>query len=150
VRMVDQTVQACQSPQRLIGDNVPPPERLKALARFYKRIRKSELREGVKVRILRTVESFHADTLKETDPLSRIEAQNGGNTEKALALIDLCRSGALIPGDYLNRARKAATNRLKAPDFIAAYLSGSEDPSQRAQRIEALKTMLIEAGIGGA
>ena len=138
--MVDQTVQACQSAQRLVGEDVPPPERLKALAGFYRRIRKAELREGVKVRILRAVETFHADTLKETDPLARIEARNGGNAEKALALIDLCRSGMLLPGDYLDRARKAATTRIKAPDFISAYL---------AQRIEALKTMLIEAGISG-
>jgi hypothetical protein len=149
VRMIDQTVQACQSPQRLLGDNVPPPERLKALTRFHKRIKKAELREAVKVRILRTVEGFYDTTLKEADPLSRIEAQKGGNHEKALALIDLCRSGMLMPGDYLNRARNAATTRLKAPDFISSYLAGSDDPSQRAKRIEALKTMLIEAGISG-
>ncbi|MBM3508386.1 MAG: hypothetical protein FJX64_11975 [Alphaproteobacteria bacterium] len=149
VRMVDQMVQACQSPQRLVGENTPPPQRLKMLARFHKRIRKAELIGAIKTRILRTVETFHADTLKTTDPLGRIEQQGGGNTEKALALIDLCRSGMLIPGEYLDKTRKAAESRLKSPDFMPAYLAAAQDPSQRAERIQALKTMLIEAGLGG-
>ncbi|MBL8687852.1 MAG: hypothetical protein JNL04_02070 [Rhodospirillaceae bacterium] len=149
VRQVDQMIQACQSPQRLVGESTPPPQRLKMLARFHKRIRKAELIGAIKTRILRTVETFHADTLKTADPLSKIESQNGGNTEKALALIDLCRSGMLIPGDYLDRARKAAETRLKAPDFMPAYLGGDADPAKRAERITQLKTMLIEAGIGG-
>ena len=119
------------------------------LARFHKRIRKAELIGAIKTRILRTVEGFHADTLKATDPLSKIESQGGGNTEKALALIDLCRSGMLIPGDYLDKARKAAETRLKAPDFMPAYLGDAADPTRRAERITQLKTMLIEAGIGG-
>jgi hypothetical protein len=149
VRMVDQMVQACQSPQRLVGDNVAPPQRLKVLARFHKRIRKAELMGAIKTRILRTVETFHADTLKATDPLGRIEQQSGGNTEKALALIDLCRSGMLIPGDYLDKTRKAAEARLKAPDFMPAFLGDASDPARRAERIAQLKTMLIEAGLGG-
>ncbi len=149
VQMVDQMVKACQSPQRLVGDNVPPPQQLKILARFHKRIRKAELIGAIKTRILRTVETFHSDTLKTADPIARIEQQNGGNTDKALALIELCRSGMLIPGDYLDRARKAAEARLKSPDFMPAYLGEAGDPTQRVQRIAALKTMLIEAGIGG-
>lgn len=149
VRQVDQMVQACQSPQRLVGENTPPPQRLKMLARFHKRIRKAELIGAIKTRILRTVETFHADTLKAADPLSKIEQQSSGNTEKALALIDLCRSGMLIPGEYLDRAKKAAEARLKAPDFMPAYLGEAADPAKRAERITQLKTMLIEAGIGG-
>ncbi|MBM3536077.1 MAG: hypothetical protein FJX60_23965 [Alphaproteobacteria bacterium] len=144
VRMVDQMVQACQSPQRLVGENTPPPQRLKMLARFHKRIRKAELIGAIKTRILRTVETFHADTLKAADPLSRIEQQGGGNHEKALALIDLCRSGMLIPGDYLDKARKAAEARLKSPDFMPGYLGSAQDPTQRAERSQQLKTMLIE------
>jgi hypothetical protein len=149
MRMVDQMVQACQSPQRLVGENTPPPQRLKMLARFHKRIRKAEMIGAIKTRILRTVETFHADTLKTADPLSKIEQQSGGNAEKALALIDLCRSGMLIPGDYLDKTRKAAEARLKAPDFMPAYLAAAQDPAQRAERIKQLKTMLIEAGLGG-
>ena len=149
VQMVDQMVKACQSPQRLVGDNVAPPQQLKILARFHKRIRKAELIGAIKTRILRTVETFHADTLKAADPIGRIEQQGGANTDKALALIDLCRSGMLLPGDYLDRARKAAEARLKSPDFMPAYLGEVGDPDQRVQRITALKTMLIEAGLGG-
>ncbi len=149
VQMVDQMVKACQSPQRLVGDNVPPPQQLRILARFHKRVRKAELIGAIKTRILRTVETFHADTLKTADPIARIEQQSGGNTDKALALIDLCRSGMLIPGDYLDRARKAAEARLKSLDFMPAYLGEADDPAQRVQRITALKTMLIEAGLGG-
>ncbi len=149
VRQLDQMVQACQSPQRLVGETTPPPQRLKMLARFHKRIRKAELIGAIKTRILRAVETFHADTLKAADPLSRIEQQGSGNTEKALALIDLCRSGMLIPGDYLDRTRKAAETRLKSPDFMPAYLGAAPDPEKRAERITQLRTMLIEAGIGG-
>ncbi len=149
VRQVDQMVQACQSPQRLVGESTPPPQRLKMLARFHKRVRKAELIGAIKTRILRTVETFHADTLKAADPLSKIESQSGGNAEKALALIDLCRSGMLIPGDYLDKARKAAEARLKSPDFMPAYLAAAADPAKRAERITQLKTMLIEAGLGG-
>jgi hypothetical protein len=149
VRTIDQMVQACQSPQRLVGDNVAPPQRLKMLARFHKRIRKAQLIGAIRTRILRTVETFHADTLKAADPLARIEGQGGGNADKALALIDLCRSGMLIPGEYLDRARKAAETRLKSPDFMPAYLAAAPDPAQRAERIAKLKTMLIEAGLGG-
>ncbi len=149
VQMVDQMMKACQSPQRLVGDNVAPPQQLKILARFHKRIRKAELIGAVKTRILRTVETFHADTLKTADPIARIEQQGGGNNEKALALIDLLRSGSLLPGDYLDRARKAAESRLKSPDFMPTYLGQAADPAQRAQKIAALKTMLIEAGLGG-
>ena len=119
------------------------------LARFHKRIRKAELIGAIKTRILRTVETFHADTLKAADPLSKIEQQSGGNTDKALALIELCRSGMLIPGDYLDRARKATEARLKSPDFMPAYLGEAADPAKRAERITQLKTMLIEAGLGG-
>ena len=41
------------------------------------------------------------------------------------------------------------TIRLKSPDFMPTYLGQAADPAQRAQKIAALKTMLIEAGLGG-
>lgn len=147
--MIDQTIQACPTINRLIGEeNAPPPKRLKALARFHKSIGEAGLSGAITNRVLRAVEGLHAEALKDGDPLARIETQAGSNAEKAIALLDLCRSGMLLPGDYLKRARKAAETRLKAPDFMAAYLADAAEPAQRARKIENLKSVLIEAGIG--
>src|SRR5258708_37047160 len=83
------------------------------------------------------------------DPLGKIARRTTGSAERAMAHLDLCRSGILMPGGHLAKARHVAHRDLKAPDFLPSYLAATEDETAKTQKLQQLRARLIEAGLGG-
>jgi hypothetical protein len=146
-RYIDHLVENVRTPDKLFRGDVPAEQRLKPLAELHQTTTASSLPGGAKAKLQRYVEEFHAAALKEADPLARIEKNSGAAVDKAVAALNLCRSGALLPGDYLKRARQTAERLVKSPEFLPGYLSGLDEANKK-QKLEKLMSQLIEAGLG--
>ncbi len=146
-RAIEHMVKTPPTVERLIGSELTPPQRLKALGELHQAISSAGLTEGAKTQMANRVVELHGMILAEFDPVARIEKRSAGNTEKALALLDVCRSGMLLPGEHLAKARQATQRYLKAPDFLASYLADSADEAAKTQKLQQLKARLIEAGL---
>lgn len=145
--VLEQMVQACRTTSRLLGDGVPAPEQLRTITRFYSLVEKIDFGGTHRENVLKGLASLHADTVMLFDPMGTIEARQGTVSLKAMALIELCRSGMLMPGAYLERTRKLISDRIKTPDFMTGYMASCTEPAQRAQRLAGLRVKLSEAGV---
>jgi hypothetical protein len=147
-RAIEHMVKAPPTAERLVGAELTPPQRLKALSELHQALSAAAITEGAKIQMLNRVVELHQALLDEFDPFGKIEKRRG-NTDQALALVDLCRSGMLLPGEHLTRARQMAQRLLKAPDFLSSYLADTADEAQKTQKLQQLKARLIEAGLAG-
>ncbi|MBI1778047.1 MAG: hypothetical protein HYR63_22130 [Proteobacteria bacterium] len=146
-RSIEHMVKTPPTAERLLGAELSPPLRLKALVELHQAIGKAEMTEGAKIQMNNRVAELHAAVLEEFDPIGKIEKRSGSNTDKALAFLDLCRSGMLLPGEHLTKVRQIAQRHLKAPDFLSTYLADTTDEASKTQKLQQLKARLIEAGL---
>jgi len=66
---------------------------------------------------------------------------------RSLYLMDLCATRGFIPGHNLEAARQLIVRLISNDDFLPSYLHGAADPIIRKNKIEQLKSRLLEAGI---
>ena len=62
-------------------------------------------------------------------------------------MIELCREDAFTDGRNAERARQAALELMKRPDFLESYLDGASQKGERAARLKDLQKRLAEARI---
>ena len=124
-------------------------QRIRLLGRLHAELKKSGLPVKTKERLANQVERFQSDLLDRTRLLEKLGAGGGSTStaERLLKVIELCREDAFTDGRNAARARQAALELMKRPDFLESYLDGASQKGERAARLKDLQKRLAEARI---
>ncbi|MDF1793670.1 MAG: hypothetical protein P1U88_17285 [Thalassobaculaceae bacterium] len=132
---------------KLVPEGLSVRQRIKALGALHRALRGSRLMERAKDRMARQVEQAQTAVLDSTQLLEKLNDGSGSAAERLMRVVDLCRDGAFTDGENVTRARAAAQQLMKRPDFLDSYLDGAEQKGERASRLRDLQRKLAEARI---
>ncbi len=131
----------------IVPEQASPRQRIRLLGRLHGELRKSRLPVKTKERLANQVERFQSDLLDRTRLLEKLGGGEGSTADRLLKVIELCREDAFTDGRNAERARKAALDLMKRPDFLESYLDGASQKGERAARLKDLQKRLAEARI---
>jgi hypothetical protein len=132
---------------KLLPEGLSVRQQIKSLGALHRALMTSGLGERNRERMARQVEQAQTALLDRTRLLEKLNDGSGSAADRLMRVIDLCRQEAFIKGENATRARSAAQQLMKRPDFLESYLSGAEQKGERAARLRDLQKMLAEARI---
>lgn len=134
---------------KIVPEGSSARQSVRLLGRIHQAVSDADLAEKTRERIAGQIEGFQATLLDRTRLLEKLTEGSGGlaTSDRLLKVIELCRQQAFIEGPNLSRARKAAQDLMKRPDFLDSYLADANQKGERAARLKELQKMLAEARI---
>ncbi len=132
---------------KLLPEGLSVRQQIKTLGSLHRAMQGSRVAERSRERMANQIEQAQTALLDSTRLLEKLNDGGGSVAERLGRVIELCREGAFIEGDNLDRARSAAQQLMKKPDFLESYLSGAEQKGERAARLKELQRKLAEAKI---
>ncbi|WPZ34455.1 hypothetical protein T8K17_24895 [Thalassobaculum sp. OXR-137] len=132
---------------KLVAEGLSLRQQIMALGALYRALKGSQLGDRAKGRMTRQVEQAQTALLDSSRLLEKLNDGSGSAAERLMRVVDLCREGAFTEGENADRARAAAQQLMKRPDFLASYLDGAEQKGERATRLRDLQRKLAEARI---
>lgn len=132
---------------KLVPEDLSVRQQIKAMGTLHRALKNSQLGERPKGRMTRQVEQAQTALLDRSRLLEKLNDGTGSAAERLLRVVDLCREGAFTEGENADRARAAAQQLMKRPDFLDSYLDGAEQKGERASRLRDLQRKLAEARI---
>lgn len=132
---------------KLLPEGLSVRQQIKSLGALHRALMTSGLGERNRERMARQVEQAQTALLDRTRLLEKLNDGSGSAADRLMRVIDLCRQEAFIEGENATRARSAAQQLMKRPDFLESYLSGADQKGERAARLRDLQKMLAEARI---
>lgn len=146
-RYVAELMSQPQIETKLVPEGLSVRQQIKGLGGLFRALKGSTLGDRAKDRMARQVEQAQTALLDKTRLLEKLNDGTGSAAERLMRVVDLCREGAFTDGDNANRARSAAQQLMKRPDFLDSYLHGAEQKGERASRLRDLQRKLAEARI---
>ena len=132
---------------KLVPEGLSVRQQIKALGMLHRALKGSQIGERPKDRMARQVEQAQTALLDGSRLLEKLNDGTGSAAERLLRVVDLCREGAFTEGENADRARAAAQQLMKRPDFLDSYLDGADQKGERASRLRDLQRKLAEARI---
>lgn len=132
---------------KLVPDGLSVRQQITALGALYRALATSGLGDRAKDRMALQVEQAQTALLDKTRLLEKLNDGTGSAAERLMRVVDLCREGAFTEGENVARARSAAQQLMKRPDFLDSYLDGASQKGERASRLRDLQRKLAEARI---
>jgi hypothetical protein len=132
---------------KLVPEGLSVRQQIKALGALHRALKGSKLADRPKDRMARQVEQTQTALLDSTRMLEKLNDGSGSAAERLMRVVDLCREGAFTDGENADRARAAAQQLMKRPDFLDSYLDGADQKGERASRLRDLQRKLAEARI---
>lgn len=132
---------------KLVPENLSVRQQIKTLGTLHRVLKGSQLTERARDRMARQVEQAQTALLDSSRLLEKLNDGTGSAAERLLRVVDLCREGAFTEGENASRARAAAQQLMKRPDFLDSYLDGAQQKGERASRLRDLQRKLAEARI---
>jgi len=136
-----------QIESKLVPEGLSVRQQIKAMGSLHRALKGSKIGERAKDRMARQVEQAQTALLNSSRLLEKLNDGTGSAAERLLRVVDLCREGAFTEGENADRARVAAQQLMKRPDFLDSYLDGAEQKGERASRLRDLQRKLAEARI---
>ncbi|KZD04690.1 hypothetical protein [Oceanibaculum pacificum] len=124
--------------------------RLRAVTEMHQMLGRSPLSEVFAGKLALRLEEAQARLIEESAIFDKVVKRGKSSADKALAMLDLCRSGTLIDGPDLRRARELAQRYMKQEDFLPSFLAGIDDEAEKKRRLVDLHQQLLDTGLAGA
>lgn len=132
---------------KLVPEGLSVRQQIKALGALHRTLKGSEITGRARDRMARQIEQAQTVVLDATQLLEKLNDGTGSAAERLMRVVDLCREGAFTEGENASRARSAAQQLMKRPDFLDSYLDGAKQKGERASRLRDLQRKLAEARI---
>jgi hypothetical protein len=132
---------------KLVPEGLSVRHQIKALGALHRALKASGITGRARDRMARQVEQAQTALLDSTRLLEKLNDGSGSAAERLMRVVDLCREGAFTDGENADRARAAAQQLMKRPDFLDSYLDGASQKGERASRLRDLQRKLAEARI---
>ena len=132
---------------KLVPEGLSVRHQIKALGALHRALKASGITGRARDRMARQVEQAQTALLDSTQLLEKLNDGSGSAAERLMRVVDLCREGAFTDGENADRARAAAQQLMKRPDFLDSYLDGASQKGERASRLRDLQRKLAEARI---
>ena len=132
---------------KLVPEDQSVRQQVKTLGTLHRALKASKLGDRPKGRMTRQVEQAQTALLDSSRLLEKLNDGGGSSAERLIRVVDLCREGAFTEGENAERARAAAQQLMKRPDFLDSYLDGADQKGERASRLRDLQRKLAEARI---
>lgn len=132
---------------KLVPEGLSVRQQIKALGALHRALATSGITGRARDRMARQVEQAQTGLLNSTRLLEKLNDGSGSAAERLMRVLDLCREGAFTDGENADRARAAAQQLMKRPDFLDSYLDGASQKGERASRLRDLQRKLAEARI---
>ncbi|MEQ8394953.1 hypothetical protein [Thalassobaculum sp.] len=136
-----------QVESKLMPEGLSVRKQIKALGALHRSLKASTITGRARDRMANQVEQAQAALLDKTRLLEKLNDGSGSAAERLMRVVDLCREGAFTDGRNADRARAAAQQLMKRPDFLDSYLDGASQKGERASRLRDLQRKLAEARI---
>lgn len=122
-------------------------ERLRRLSSLQASIHASGLQPNLMRKYSEKLDEYNCAVVKSAGLFKRLDQGKGSVVEKGVALLRMCAEGYFTKGRSLNYAQDIAERYLKAPDFVPAFIAGTDDRGERTRRFAELQKLVIAAGI---
>lgn len=122
-------------------------ERMRKLVKLQTFIQDSDLQANLTQRYSEKLDEYNCSVVKSSGLFKRLEQGGGSVVEKGVALLRMCADGYFTHGRSLQYAQDVAERYLKAPEFVPAFIAGSNDRGERTRRFAELQKLVVEAGI---
>lgn len=136
-----------QVESKLVPEGLSVRKQIKALGTLHRSLKTSGITGRARDRMANQVEQGQTALLDRTQLLEKLNDGSGSAAERLMRVVDLCREGAFTEGRNADRARAAAQQLMKRPDFLDSYLDGASQKGERASRLRDLQRKLAEARI---
>ena len=121
--------------------------KLKVVAKLWSSLRKSDMNDSLKERLMVQLEDIQMAFIKEQKIFAKISSQCKTTAETVMRLLDLCRSGLFTGGKNLLYVHSLIKHQIGQSDFMKSYLAGETDPEARSKKLAILRKRMLEAGI---
>jgi|GEM_PF-2927730 len=121
--------------------------KLKVVARLWMYLRKSDMNDSLKERLMVQLEEIQMNYIKEQKIFAKISSQCKTTSETVMRLLELCRSGLFTGGKNLLYVHSLIKHQIGQSDFMKSYLAGVTDAETRTKKLAILRKRLNEAGI---
>ncbi len=125
-------------------------EGVRALGQMYALIEAGGIAEAQKTHLCTVLLETQSNFLRERRFFANLDKEHPTTVARSLYLMDLCAARGFIPGYNLEAARQLIVRLILKDDFLPSYLKDAADVMARENKINQLKSNLLEAGIDEA